>query len=32
MNNENLMIANKIKGALLTLKSAPFHDKSVFNT
>ena len=24
MNNEKLMIANKIKGVLLTLKSAPF--------
>ena len=32
MNNDKLMTANKIKGALLTLKSAPFHDKSVFNT
>ena len=25
MNNEKLMIANKMKDALLTLKSAPFY-------
>ncbi len=32
MSNEKLMTANKIKGTLLTLKSTPFHGKSVFNT